>query len=638
MESGKKVVKDRLLNEMLGSVQDGIANGWKVLILDDLTTRVVSSALRMSDMLECNVSVVEDLYKSREPLPQPAVYFIQPTVQSVTALLADFGSRPLYPSVHIFFSSKVVATEVVEKIKKCQPLVERLKTLKELYLDFLTVDSRTVCTDNPYAIVTLMGEKCDVNKADYDREVESIAGRVSSLLVTLRDFPVIRYKAGKPVEVGDPPGQEGRSQVTSRLAMLIREKALTLQRAGTLPDRETCDVLILDRSFDVVAPVFHEWTYEAMIHDLLDVDGNTVRYKAETQTGKSEEKEMVLGENDELFLEFRHSHIADVYTGLSNKFEEFKEKNKAAKLGSGLKDKAGDLTTSNIKNLIQALPQYREILSRLSLHIYISTEIKTATNNRALTDVGELEQDLVNGEKGSKELITFLAENHAKLQPMDKMRLFMCYVATHPEKMDATKKSQWQKLARLTQSDMDAISNVGYLGVSVLKNTATSTAPKVLNFVRKPKKTVRKQREGNEDGYQLGRVDPLLMDVIEDFVGGKLPADGYPYVVPPPDDGQAAAQQGVGASARTARSALNWVKKAVGTAGGGSATEPTVSRRLIVIVVGGVVRSEMRVVHQLSKSLNRDIILCSTSIEKPGSFIDTLYKLNSLSELVRTEA
>jgi hypothetical protein len=33
----------------------------------------------MSDILESNVSVVEDLFKSREPMPLPAIYFIQPT-------------------------------------------------------------------------------------------------------------------------------------------------------------------------------------------------------------------------------------------------------------------------------------------------------------------------------------------------------------------------------------------------------------------------------------------------------------------------------------------------------------------------------------------------------------------------------
>jgi syntaxin-binding protein 1 len=52
------------------------------------------------------VSVVEDLEKAREPLPLPAVYFITPSPASVTRLVADFAKAPLYPSVHVFFSSR----------------------------------------------------------------------------------------------------------------------------------------------------------------------------------------------------------------------------------------------------------------------------------------------------------------------------------------------------------------------------------------------------------------------------------------------------------------------------------------------------------------------------------------------------
>jgi hypothetical protein len=40
-------------------------------------------------------------------------------------------------------------------------------------------------------------------------------------------------------------------------------------------------------------------------------------------------------------------------------------------------------------------------------------------------------------------------------------------------------------------------------------------------------------------------------------------------------------------------------------------------------------RSEMRVVHDASKALGRDIILATTSVETPHTFIDTLYRLNS---------
>jgi len=40
------------------------------------------------------------------------------------------------------------------------------------------------------------------------------------------------------------------------------------------------------RGFDPVAPVIHEWTYEAMAYDLLNLDGEVFRYDVETQAGE----------------------------------------------------------------------------------------------------------------------------------------------------------------------------------------------------------------------------------------------------------------------------------------------------------------------------------------------------------------
>ncbi|RHN64286.1 putative sec1-like protein [Medicago truncatula] len=62
-----------------------------------------------------------------------------------------------------------------------------------------------------------------------------------------------------------------------------------------------------------VAPVIHEWTYDAMIHDLLDMDGNKYIHEVASKTGGSpEKKEVLLEEHDAVWLELRHSYIADV--------------------------------------------------------------------------------------------------------------------------------------------------------------------------------------------------------------------------------------------------------------------------------------------------------------------------------------
>ena len=61
----------------------------------------------------------------------------------------------------------------------------------------------------------------------------------------------------------------------------------------TVPKKPSCELLILDRSFDPVAPAIHEWTYEAMVHDVLEVKGKVYSYQIETNRGAMEEKQVL---------------------------------------------------------------------------------------------------------------------------------------------------------------------------------------------------------------------------------------------------------------------------------------------------------------------------------------------------------
>lgn len=71
------------------------------------------------------------------------------------------------------------------------------------------------------------------------------------------------------------------------------------------------------------------------------------------------------------------------------------------------------------------------------------------------------------------------------------VRLLMSYVITHPEKMDDARQQQWQKLAHLTDIDMNTINNLELLGVPVKKRGNTKSGLG-LTFGRKRKRAVRK--------------------------------------------------------------------------------------------------------------------------------------------------
>ena len=57
-------------------------SGWKILIVDGVSVRIMSSACRMFEITDEGVTIVENLDLPRQPMPtMEAVYFVEPTVR-----------------------------------------------------------------------------------------------------------------------------------------------------------------------------------------------------------------------------------------------------------------------------------------------------------------------------------------------------------------------------------------------------------------------------------------------------------------------------------------------------------------------------------------------------------------------------
>ncbi len=55
---------------------------WKVLIVDHVALRTLSSCCLMHDVIELGVTIVEDLLKNRQPMPEfDAIYLMAPTTE-----------------------------------------------------------------------------------------------------------------------------------------------------------------------------------------------------------------------------------------------------------------------------------------------------------------------------------------------------------------------------------------------------------------------------------------------------------------------------------------------------------------------------------------------------------------------------
>ncbi|GFQ05035.1 snare-interacting protein keule [Phtheirospermum japonicum] len=598
--------------------------------MDKVTVKVMSYACKMADITEEGVSLVEDIHKRRQPLPtMDAIYFIQPTKENIVIFLSDMSGRsPLYRKAFVFFSSSV-SKELVSHIKRDGSVLSRIGALREMNLEYFAIDSQGFVTDNERALEELFGDEESSRRGDACLNL--MATRIATVFASLREFPMVHYRAAKSL---DPSTVTTfRDLIPTKLAAAVWNNIMKYKtNLPNFPQSETCELLILDRSIDQIAPVIHEWTYDAMCHDLLNMEGNKYVHEVSSKSGVPEKKEVLLEDHDPIWLELRHAHIADASERLHQKMTNFVSKNKAAQI-HGSRD-GGELSTRDLQKMVQALPQYSEQIEKLSLHVDIAGKINRIIRESGLKEVGQLEQDLVFGDAKTKDFIDFLRVKEDVSREY-KLRLLMIYAAVYPEKFEDDKISKLMELARLSPDDMTAVYNMRLLEASA-ETKKSSIVPFSLKFdVNKKKHAARKDRPGEEVTWQLSRFYPIIEELIEKLSKGELPKKDYPCMNDPSPTfhgtshaASLSAQVSAPHSMRSRRTAT-WARPRHSDDGyssdsilrHASSDFKKMGQRIFVFIVGGATRSELRVCHKLSTKLQREIVLGSSSIDDPPQFI-----------------
>jgi Sec1 family len=86
----------RAVDVLQSQIFDTLPKGhWFAFIVDTTCLRVVSSHLKLPDLLDYNISVVEPLEKGRKGGPD-GVYFVSPTRDSVQRICDDFAGKAKY--------------------------------------------------------------------------------------------------------------------------------------------------------------------------------------------------------------------------------------------------------------------------------------------------------------------------------------------------------------------------------------------------------------------------------------------------------------------------------------------------------------------------------------------------------------
>lgn len=147
-------------------------------------------------------------------------------------------------------------------------------------------------------------------------------------------------------------------------------------------------LLLCERGFDVVTPLLHEFTYQAMANDLLPIEEGT-SYKFEIRgVSGVEEKTAKFDEKDTIWTSIRHMHMKDTIDKLMLDFNKFCAEH------TNFTDKEKATSLNDMRDMLATLPQFQEMRDQFSLHLNIAEKCMEQFEQKKLLEVGLVEQVL----------------------------------------------------------------------------------------------------------------------------------------------------------------------------------------------------------------------------------------------------
>lgn len=547
---------------------DGKCQGMKVLLLDAATTQIVSSVYSQTEILNQQVYLVSSITGKGGSADSQnhlnAVCFLRPTPSSIDAVCHEL-KQPRFSEYHIFVSG-ILPSGLLRNMAQAD-IKERVRQVKELYADFLPMNTDLWTLQQPSLAMTVAAGTSWAPKhaLQYDRNQQ---GLQAMLLALKRQPATIRYAAQSACA----------EELAKDLHDTIKEDEIFHFRANS--SNSGLHVLVLDRRDDPVTPLLSQWTYQAMVHELLGLNNHRVVLKGAPNVSKDLEEVVLSATEDEFFRDNRFKNFGELGEEIQRLLKEY-QKQTAQHNVSNLN------SISEMQSFLEKFPELRSRSHVVSKHVAIMGELARLVETCSLMDVSQFEQQLACADDQNahwRELLEKLESPNVQIP--DKLRLGLLYSLRYEVSGNI----------HMVQSAMAKGGvpphMVNLVSVMLRYAGTQSRGPGLFgsdtHLLGKMTKSILTSVQGVENVYS--QHIPLVMETIQQIAKGKLSYKTHP-IVP----------------------------------GSGAAHAQPIPSQLLIYMVGGVTYEEGTKISEFNRSQkSMQVVLAGSTIHNSSSFLDEL--------------
>ncbi|KAG6891675.1 hypothetical protein C0992_012724 [Termitomyces sp. T32_za158] len=365
----------------------------KVLLLDSHTTPIVSLAATQSTLLSHQVYLTDRIdNKKRDRMPHmKCVCFLQNTEDSLAALEAElsepnYGEYYLCQLVNLYTLaeeleqpslrnnvdfSNILSKNAIERLAEADEY-EVVKEVQEYFADYTPLLPCLFSLNHtPTSSKPLYGSS--PNTWDIKALEQTVQG-LTAVLLSLKKKPIIRYE--KMSGMAKKLANEVQHQIRSEPFLF-----------DFRPTQVAPLLLILDRRNDPVTPLLSQWTYQAMVHELLEIQNGRVDMKMVPDI-RPELAEILLTTNTDPFFQAHYlATFGDLGTSLKDYVQSYQSRSMAHSPSS-------INSISDMKKFIEEYPEFKKLGGNVSKHVALVGELSRLVGRDKLLEIGEIEQGL----------------------------------------------------------------------------------------------------------------------------------------------------------------------------------------------------------------------------------------------------